>query len=216
MLSTTRIIWTAKVLIRHGALAGYPCKTTVAKSLVVHLVNWRSPLPISWFTCEGWRHAVLNPIRIFRHRLYLARHGRKSKQDVQQRHHEETVGRSHWIPRRNWLHGAKTEAQLHSLQVAWQIGKAPQEHFKETVAVAGRLLIGLRLRFHSNALKQLASGLAFYQQAADELEGNHLGGAAEEVGLGAGWVLMAVGVALRELDEFSDLPCSTILDLVLC
>ena len=51
------------------------------------------------------------------------------------------------------------------------------------VAVAGGLLLGIRLRFHNHAPQQLAIRLAFHQQAADELGGNLLGGAGEE-GLG--------------------------------
>jgi len=49
--------------------------------------------------------------------------------------------------------------------------------------VAGGLLLGIRLRFHKYAPQQLAIGLAFHQQAADQLGGNELGGAGEE-GLG--------------------------------
>jgi hypothetical protein len=48
------------------------------------------------------------------------------------------------------------------------------------VAVAGGVVLGIRLRFHNHAPQQLASGLAFHQQAADELGGNLLGGAGEE------------------------------------
>jgi len=51
------------------------------------------------------------------------------------------------------------------------------------VAVAGGLLLGIRLRFHNHTPQQLASFLAFHHKAADELGGNHLGGAGEE-GLG--------------------------------
>jgi len=51
------------------------------------------------------------------------------------------------------------------------------------VAVAGGLLLGIRLRFHHHAPQQLPSGLAFHQQATDELGGNNLSGAGEE-GLG--------------------------------
>jgi hypothetical protein len=51
------------------------------------------------------------------------------------------------------------------------------------VAVAGGLLLGIRLRFHHHAPQQLATFLAFHQQAADEFGGNLLGGAGEE-GLG--------------------------------
>jgi len=54
------------------------------------------------------------------------------------------------------------------------------------VAVAGGLLLGIRLRFHNHTPQQLALGLAFYQQAADELGGDHLGRAGEE-GLGERW-----------------------------
>ena len=43
------------------------------------------------------------------------------------------------------------------------------------------LLLGIRIRFHNHAPQQLAIRLALHQQAADELGGNHLGGAGEEV-----------------------------------
>jgi len=46
--------------------------------------------------------------------------------------------------------------------------------------VEGGLLLGIRLRFHKYAPQQLPSGLAFHQQAADELRSNPLGGVAEE------------------------------------
>ena len=49
--------------------------------------------------------------------------------------------------------------------------------------MAGEFLLGIRLRFHNHTPQQLAIGLAFYQQAADEVGGNQLGGAGEE-GLG--------------------------------
>jgi len=48
------------------------------------------------------------------------------------------------------------------------------------VAVAGGLLLGIRLRFHNHAPQQLAIGLAFHQQAADGFGGDQLGGAGEE------------------------------------
>ena len=48
------------------------------------------------------------------------------------------------------------------------------------LAVAGRFLLGIRLRFPNHAPQQLPSGLALHQQAADELGGNLLGGAGEE------------------------------------
>ena len=56
--------------------------------------------------------------------------------------------------------------------------------------VAGGLGLAIRLRFHNHAPEQLAIGLAFHQQAADELGGNLLGGAGEE---GWGEVLGEVG-----------------------
>ena len=49
------------------------------------------------------------------------------------------------------------------------------------VAVAGGVVLGIRLGFHNHAPQQLARGLAFHQQAADQIGGNLLGGAAEEV-----------------------------------
>jgi hypothetical protein len=52
--------------------------------------------------------------------------------------------------------------------------------------VAGGLRLGIRLRFHNHAPQQLAIGLAFHQQAADQLGGDDLGGAGEET-LGEGW-----------------------------
>jgi len=54
------------------------------------------------------------------------------------------------------------------------------------VAVAGGLLLRIRLRFHHHAPQQLPSGLAFHQQAADELGGDDLSGAGEE-GWGESW-----------------------------
>ncbi len=55
--------------------------------------------------------------------------------------------------------------------------------------VAGGLGLAIRLRFHNHAPQQLARGLAFHQQAADELGGNDFGGAGEE-GLGKGWEVL--------------------------
>ena len=48
------------------------------------------------------------------------------------------------------------------------------------VAVAGGVVLRIRLRFHNHAPQQLPSGLTLHQQAADEIGGNLLGGAAEE------------------------------------
>jgi len=61
--------------------------------------------------------------------------------------------------------------------------------------VAGGLLLGIRLRFHNHAPQQLATFLAFHQQAADKLGGDDLGRAGEEgwgeclEGLGGYWSL---------------------------
>ena len=51
--------------------------------------------------------------------------------------------------------------------------------------MAGGVVLGIRLRFNNHAPQQLATFLAFHQQAADQLGGNLLGGAGEE-GLGEG------------------------------
>ncbi len=73
------------------------------------------------------------------------------------------------------------------------------------IAVAGGLALAIRLRFHNHALQQLTRGLALHQQAADELGGNLLGGAAEEVlGVGgwAGWMgVVPIGVAWVEIGK---------------
>jgi len=76
--------------------------------------------------------------------------------------------------------------------IAHTHGKAPRLTKQGSVAggaaavtVAGGLLLVIRLRFYNHAPQQLAIGLAFHQQAADELGGNELGGAGEE-GLGEG------------------------------
>ncbi len=49
--------------------------------------------------------------------------------------------------------------------------------------VAGRFALAIRLRFHNHSPEQLAIGLAFHYQAADQLRCHHLSGAGEE-GLG--------------------------------
>jgi len=52
--------------------------------------------------------------------------------------------------------------------------------------VASGLALAIRLRFHNHAPQQLAIGLAFHQQAADEV-GSHLFCGAGEEGLREGW-----------------------------
>jgi len=48
------------------------------------------------------------------------------------------------------------------------------------VAVTGGLALAIRLCFHKYAPQQLATFLALHQQAANQLGGDDLGGAAEE------------------------------------
>ena len=48
------------------------------------------------------------------------------------------------------------------------------------IAMAGGVVLGIRLRFHHHAPEQAAILLAFRQQAADELGSNQLGRAAEK------------------------------------
>lgn len=54
------------------------------------------------------------------------------------------------------------------------------------VAVAGGVVLGIRLRFDNHAPQQRAIGLAFDQQAADQVGGDLIGWAGVE-GLGDGW-----------------------------
>jgi len=61
--------------------------------------------------------------------------------------------------------------------------------------VAGGVVLRIRLHFHKYAPQQLAIGLAFHQQAADELGGDHFGRVGEE-GWGESWEsVVAMGVA---------------------
>jgi len=69
-------------------------------------------------------------------------------------------------------------------------------------AVPGRFLLRIRLRLHNHTPQQLAILLAFYQQAADELRRNLLGGAGEEGWGGPGKTLVAMGVASAFVKEF--------------
>ena len=66
------------------------------------------------------------------------------------------------------------------------------------VTVAGRLGLAIRLRFHNHAPEQLAIGLTLYQQAADQVRCDDLGGAGEE-GLGESWeVAYGFGSGLQQ------------------
>jgi len=60
--------------------------------------------------------------------------------------------------------------------------------------VAGGVVLKIRLHFHNHAPQQLATFLAFHQQAADELRGDELGEVGEEV-LGNGRCCVAMGGA---------------------
>ena len=62
------------------------------------------------------------------------------------------------------------------------------------MAVAGGVVLRIRLRFHNHAPEQLATLLSLHQQAANELGGNDLGGAGEE---GLGEVLGGYGRSLE-------------------
>ena len=46
--------------------------------------------------------------------------------------------------------------------------------------MTGRVVLRIRLGFHNHAPEQLATFVAFHQQAADEVGGDLLGGAGEE------------------------------------
>ena len=48
------------------------------------------------------------------------------------------------------------------------------------VTVTGGVVLGIRLRFHNHAPKQVAVVLAFHQPATDEVGTHDLGGAGEE------------------------------------
>ena len=56
-------------------------------------------------------------------------------------------------------------------------------------AVAGGVVLGIRLGFHHHAPKQAAVLLAFHQQATNQVGGDQLGGAGEK-GLGERWGLL--------------------------
>ena len=78
------------------------------------------------------------------------------------------------------------------------------------VAVAGGVVLGIRLRFHNRAPQEVAIGLAFHQKATDEVGSNLLGRTAEEgvreglgkgggygSGLGMAWKLLGSGRNMR-------------------
>ena len=60
------------------------------------------------------------------------------------------------------------------------------------VAVAGRFILGIRLRFNDHAPEQAAVVLAFHQPATHQIGGHDLGWTAEE-GLGQGWEILGDG-----------------------
>ena len=53
------------------------------------------------------------------------------------------------------------------------------------IAMAGGVVLGIRLRFHNRAPQEVAIGLAFHQKATDEVGSNLFGGAGEH-GVSAG------------------------------
>ena len=55
--------------------------------------------------------------------------------------------------------------------------------------MTGGVVLRIRLGFHNHAPQQRTRGLAFDQQAANEVGGNLLGGAGEE-GLGERWEVL--------------------------
>ena len=57
------------------------------------------------------------------------------------------------------------------------------------VAVAGGVVLGIRLRFHHHTPEQAAVVLAFHQPAANQRRGNDLRWTAEE-GVGLGWEIL--------------------------
>ena len=57
------------------------------------------------------------------------------------------------------------------------------------VAVAGRVVLGIRLRFHHHAPEQAAVVLASHQPAANQRRGNDLRWTAEE-GMVQGWEIL--------------------------
>ena len=60
------------------------------------------------------------------------------------------------------------------------------------IAVAGGLILGIRLRFHNHAPKQLATLLVFHQPAAHQIRSHHLCRAAKE-GFGEDWEVLSEG-----------------------
>ena len=60
-------------------------------------------------------------------------------------------------------------------------------------AVAGGVVLGIRLGFHHHAPEQAAVLLAFHQQATNQVGGDQLGGAGEE-GLGECWGVLGDGL----------------------
>jgi len=71
----------------------------------------------------------------------------------------------------------------HGYRIAWLRNECFLAGGAAAVAVAGRVVLRIRLRFHNHTPQKLALGLALHQQAADQLGSDDLGGAGEE-GLG--------------------------------
>ena len=60
-------------------------------------------------------------------------------------------------------------------------------------AVAGGVVLGIRLGFHHHSPQQAAVLLAFHQPATNQVGGDQLGGAGEEA-LGKGWEVLGDGL----------------------
>ena len=58
--------------------------------------------------------------------------------------------------------------------------------------MTGGIVLGIRLRFHNHAPEQTVIGLAFHQQAANQVGGDQLGRAGEKA-LGKGWEILSDG-----------------------
>ena len=68
----------------------------------------------------------------------------------------------------------------HGYRIAWLRNECFLAGGAAAVAVAGRVVLRIRLHFHNHTPQQLAIRFLFHQQAADELGCNLLGGAGEE------------------------------------
>ena len=68
------------------------------------------------------------------------------------------------------------------------------------VAMAGRFILGIRLRFHNHAPQQTSIALAFHQPATHKLRSYQLGRTAEK-GSGESWKIFSDGLGPESLAE---------------